>query len=128
MLITDDKKINAIKREFSAKFPNLKLEFYKKEHEEGEGNPAREKIDDDLTIGEIRTIHNSGDLSINGNLKVSTLEHNFMEDYGLNVQVFRKSGGLWLQTTSTDSWTLSEQNTRGRETPAPAPTPEDLES
>jgi hypothetical protein len=116
MLITDNKKISLVKRDFSQKFQNLKLEFYKKEHEEGEGNTAMEKINQDLTIGEIRTIHNSGELSINGHLKVSTLEQSFLEDYGLNVQVFRKSGGLWLQTTSTDNWTLSEQNTRGRET------------
>lgn len=120
MLITDDKNLNAVKRAFSQKFENLKLEFYKKEHEAGEGSPEREKIEGNRTIGEIRTIHNTGDLSINGHLKVSTLEQNFLEDYGLNVQVFRKSGGLWLQTTSTDNWTLSEQNTRGR---APMTTP-----
>jgi hypothetical protein len=26
------------------------------------------------------------------------------------VQVFRKSGKLWIQTTATDQWTLGEQN------------------
>ena len=37
----------------------------------------------------------------------------FGEVYGLGVQVFRKSGNVWLETTVTDSWTLKEQNDQG---------------
>jgi hypothetical protein len=29
------------------------------------------------------------------------------------VQVFRKSGKVWLETTVTDGWTLEEQNLQG---------------
>ena len=85
------------------------------QHHAGEGTPAQSKIDTNQTIGEIRTTHTDGDLSINGHQKVSTLESKFLEDYGLNVQVFRKSGNIWLQTTSTDHWTLTEQNEHGRD-------------
>lgn len=114
MIIKDNKKINEIQAEFNAKFPNLKIEFYKVQHHTGEGTSEKSKLDNNLTIGEIRTIHTSGDLSINGHQKVSTLENNFLTDYGLNIQVFRKSGSLWLQTTSTDNWTLSDQNERSK--------------
>lgn len=113
MIITDDKKIGEIQSEFNAKFKNLKIEFYTLQHKSGEGSLDKLKIENDKTIGDIRTIHTSGQLSINGHQKVSTLENNFLTDYGLNAQVFRKSGSLWLQTTSTDDWTLAEQNNRG---------------
>jgi len=40
-----------------------------------------------------------------------------MEDqFGLHVQIFRKSGDLWLQTSKTDEWTIEHQNARGLET------------
>lgn len=113
MIISDKKKIKEIQEEFSQKFQNLKLEFYSKAHDAEAGSPADQLIDPEKLLGEIRTIHKSGELSINGHLKVSTLEQHFKDDYGLNVQVFRKSGTVWLQTTSTDEWTLTEQDRRG---------------
>lgn len=115
MKISDNRTIQSIQMEFTSKFPYLKLEFYRQPHEVGEGSQVKSLVDADKMIGEVRTIHNQGDLSINGHLKVSTLEQNFAEMYGLNVQVFRKSGTLWLQTTSTDEWTLSDQNRRGEQ-------------
>jgi hypothetical protein len=34
---------------------------------------------------------------------------------GLYVQVFRKSGKVWLETTATDNWSLYKQNEEGQE-------------
>ena len=115
MKISDDRTITSIQTEFNSKFPYLKLEFYDEAHEVGEGSKTKFLIDVNQTIKAVRTIHTEGDLSINGHLKVSTLEQNFAEMYGLNVQVFRNSNGLWLQTTSTDEWTLTDQNRRGEQ-------------
>lgn len=102
-----------IQTEFNQKFPYLRLEFYKGKHESGEPSPASKQLDPEKTIGQVRKVHNEGELSIDGHLKVSTLEDRFWELYGLNVQVFRLSGNLWLQTTTTDQWTLAEQNRKG---------------
>ncbi|MFT5165741.1 MAG: hypothetical protein ACI8P3_000970 [Saprospiraceae bacterium] len=113
MIIKDSKLIRAIQKEFNDKFPFLKIEFYEKKHAMGEGSERALKIDPGKIIAEVRSKHNTGDLSINGHLKVKTLEKHFADDYGLNVQVFRKSGDLWLQTIATDEWTLSEQNEHG---------------
>ena len=113
MIIKDDKQIKDIQKEFSEKFPFLKLEFYKKQHAVGEGSPDNEKLDVQKTVGEVRTIHNTGDMGINGNMTVILLEQELYNTYGLNTQVFRKSGDLWLQTTSTDNWTLKRQNEQG---------------
>lgn len=113
MTITDNKTIKATQAEFNNKFPYLKIEFYAHEHGAQEGSPNRDKLADSLTIGDARTKINEGDLSIHANQKVSTLEQNFQEKYGLNVQVFRKSGDVWLQTIATDNWTLHKQNEKG---------------
>ncbi len=113
MTITDNKTIKAIQAEFNSKFPYLRIEFYAHEHEEQEGSPNEDMLAESLTIGDARTTMKEGDLSIHANQKVSTLEQNFQEKYGLNVQVFRKSGDVWLQTTATDNWTLHKQNEKG---------------
>ena len=113
--ISDNQTIQEPQDQFNEHFPFLKIEFYKKEHEVGQGNLVSSKLDSSKSIGEIRTIHDTGDLSIHGNQKVSTLEQAFHDTYGLNVQVWRKSGEIWLQTTATDEWTLSEQNHTGEE-------------
>lgn len=113
MIIKDNKTIKAIQEEFNNKFPYLKIEFYTQEHEDHEGSKPTDKLSDDLTIGQARTKMNEGDLSIHANQKVSTLEQNFHDIYGLNAQVFRKSGDIWLQTIATDGWTLHRQNEKG---------------
>jgi hypothetical protein len=113
MVITDNKKLRQIQIEFNKKFPYLKIEFYFKRHESGEGSPVKERIDPELTIGAVRSVHLEGDMNIDGHLKVGSFEQEFFEKYGLSVQVFRKSGNLWIQTTSTDDWTLAHQNRKG---------------
>lgn len=113
MVITDGKTLMDIKREFRALFPHLKIEFYAKKHDTGQGSPVKEQLDSQLTIKEARTTHSEGDFKIDGSLTVGEFEVRFYEKFGLSVQVFRKSGNLWMQTTSTDHWTLTEQNRKG---------------
>jgi len=113
MRITDQKKLVDIQREFKEKFPYLKIEFYSGRHKPGEGSPVGEKLNNEQTIGTVRQIHEEGDLQIQDDMSVRELEQQFYSKYGLNAQVFRKSGNLWMQTTSTDDWTLSQQNRKG---------------
>ena len=112
MIITDSKTIKEVQQEFNSKFPFLKIEFYKESHTTKEGSPDSMKWGSEKNIESIRKIHNSGDLSIKDDQKISELETNFLEQYGLSAQVFYKSGNLWLQTTATDEWTLKQQNDR----------------
>lgn len=116
MFISNEKTLRQVKLEFQEKFRWLKLEFYSKAHEAGEGSSAQTHLDDSLTIGQVRSLHSEGELNVHGNMKVSTLESELAARYGLHAQVFRRSGEVWLQTTSTDDWTLSEQNDKGGET------------
>ncbi|MEZ4949088.1 MAG: hypothetical protein R2769_11940 [Saprospiraceae bacterium] len=113
MFINDKKKLSEVQDEFNAIYPYLKIEFYSESHDTNEGTTEASQLDSELTIESARTIHNKGELKLDKDLKVGDLEHEFFEKYGLNVQVFRRSGDLWLQTTKTDQWTLEEQNERG---------------
>ncbi|PHN01700.1 hypothetical protein [Flavilitoribacter nigricans] len=113
MKITDNKRLIQVQEEFQEDFPFLKIEFYAGQHQAGEGSRAEEKLDPQLTIGEVRSKHREGDLQIDGELEVRQLEKLFFDDYGLNVQVFRQSGHLWMQTSASDHWTLEKQNRKG---------------
>lgn len=113
--ISDDKKLRDIKDAFNAKFPHLKIEFFSEEHNEGEATAYKAMYDDELLLKDIRKNHNSGELSIDGHQKTCTFEQNFHDHFGVNVQVFRRTGNIWLQTTKTDDWTLSQQESKGQE-------------
>jgi len=113
--IDDGRKLNDIKIEFSEKYSFLKIEFFKKAHAEGDGSPKSELIEDDVTVGEISSVHNDGDIVIIGEMKVAELEEQFESFYGIHIQIFRKSGKIWLETSVTDQWSLNEQNSTGKE-------------
>jgi hypothetical protein len=111
--INDHRKIFAIQKEFGEVFPYLKVEFLSKPHKVGGASSKKMLKHPSRTIGECRLIHNKGTLTITPSMTVSDLEQNFNDIYGLSVQVFRKSGKAWLETTLTDGWSLEEQNKQG---------------
>jgi len=113
--INDNKQLKEIKVEFNTHFPHLKIEFFSEEHHQGEGSKRKAMYDEELLLKDIRKIHTEGELSIDGHQKTSTFEAHFLEHFGVNVQVFRKSGRIWLQTILTDDWTLSAQEHKGEE-------------
>lgn len=112
LTINDQRKISSIQKAFNDLFPYLKLEFFSKPHRPGHAS-AKRLMQHHLTIGQCRTQHSSGALTITPVMTVADLEQTFSDLYGLSVQVFRRSGNIWLETTITDSWTLQEQNEQG---------------
>lgn len=115
IIIDQSKKLSEIQTEFCKRFPYLKIEFYNQTHAVGEGSRKEHTFDAHLTIEEVQKKKAEGVLKINGLMTVAELEGGFADIFGLAVQVFRKSGGLWLQTTVTDHWTLAEQNHKAME-------------
>ena len=103
-------KILTFEQNFSQLFPNLKIEFFQHNHETGEGNTAADMLKDlSSTLSDASSVDHAFNISIDGHKHVSTLEEEFA-NLGLNIQVFRKSGNVWLQTTTTDHWSLAQQN------------------
>ena len=102
-----------VQQEFNTAYPFLKLEFFPAQHKKP--SPAGSRLQQALKIDQARKLRTNGKLPLSDTLKVAELEKGLAEVYGLNAQVFRKSGNIWLETTMTDSWTLKQQNDHGRE-------------
>lgn len=113
LIVNDQQRIDQISDTFTAVFPFLKLEFFSEKHLSGEASSNKLLIPRNETLGAWRSIHHSGEITISPTMKVSELEQLFSSVYGLGVQVFRKSGSVWLETILTDDWTLEEQNNEG---------------
>jgi hypothetical protein len=111
--INDHRKIFSIQDEFSSLFPYLRMEFSDRMRSKEKVISVDHARLSNRTVGEIRTQHNQGDILITPFMKVLDLEQCFKNVYGLTVQIFRKSGRVWLETTLTDAWTLEEQNRQG---------------
>ena len=114
------KKLKTLQDDFNDKFPNLKIEFSSKPSIDDKGESiilrAKDKIDNSKTLSEVRTKTGDGKISINGRKKTETLEKEFQDVFGLFIQVSRWSRNsdgkeYWLQSSATDDWTLTFQNT-----------------
>ena len=111
--INDHKKIFAIQEDFNSFFPYLKLEFFSKPRYSVGATAKKLLSTGSRPLAECRTIKHKEDLIIYPSMTVIDLEKKFREVFGLGIQVFRKSGKAWLETTLTDNWTLEEQNRQG---------------
>ncbi|MEI3797128.1 MULTISPECIES: hypothetical protein [unclassified Chitinophaga] len=112
--IREDAMVKDIQDKFQTVYPYLKLEFYRKPHRKGEYSSEEEKISPDTLLESIRIRNDSGWLDISYYRTAAAVEHDFSYIFGLSAQVLRKAGTLWLETTSTDSWTLEELNNAGK--------------
>lgn len=113
--IAPNRLISEIQQEFNKAFPFLKLEFYNNKSISRSDLSAKQFIPQGRNIGNSQLPISAGDIKIEEEMKVNELEKNFKDKFNLAVQVFRKSGNLWLETTMTDNWTLQQQNNHGRE-------------
>jgi hypothetical protein len=112
--IHDNRIIGEIISEFTAVYPFLKLEFYDESHQWQEASSHRYLLPHDKKIGEVRKKHNPGAMEIHAWQKTGGIEQEFRRLFGLNVQVLRHQGDIWIQTAGTDELTLEEQNVIGR--------------
>lgn len=118
--INDNRKISEIQEDFSKAFPFLKVIFYTV----SDGiNPATEKYlqikNVSKKIGDYRKSSKAGIKVISSDQSVTELEKYFKEQYNLVVQVFRKSGKAWLETSATGDWPLDKQNNEGEQLSMP---------
>ena len=113
LIINDHRNIHDIQEEFAKLFPFLHLEFFSKAHRVNGPSPVKEILNNSKTLGECRTVHNKGQVRLVPGMSVAEVEELFRERYGLFVQVMRRSGDQWLETTVTDQWTLGQQNAEG---------------
>jgi hypothetical protein len=113
--IRDSRTIADVQKEFSKEFPYLKLEFFDAIHQDNKPTPKSRMYGHDKKLSACRKKHTDGEVEIAPAFTVSQLETELWNNFGLSVQVFRKSGTLWIETSLTDSWSLKRQNEEGQE-------------
>lgn len=107
--------VASVQEAFNNAFPYLKIAFFTRSHKEHGINSAKTMITNQNThISDLPGFRQEGLLAIEPHLRTWAVEKLFEEETGLHVQVFRKSGNLWLETSRTDDLTLAEQNERAR--------------
>ena len=107
-------KIKDLQKIFSDAYPHLKIEFYKKPHREKELSSMKDRISSDEIISELDNFKGRGSVSIAENRTVADVEAEFYHKSGIAVQVSRRTGDLWIETSLTDYRTLGMQNQQGK--------------
>lgn len=113
-------KIIDVQKKFSKSFPFLKLEFYKRKHAEKKVSFLKDRISPDKLISEVAKSFLPGSIDIHPNTTVADFEKEFYENFGIAIQVSRKSGKIWIETSKTDDRTLKAQNLLGKMSAMPA--------
>ncbi len=116
MDIKPDTKIIEFQSEFITLFPNLKIEFFTRPHEEGGTSWSKYMhFKRTKTLGEIGQVQGESTLEFTPQMTTGAFEQALWQKYALAVQVFRKSMGTYIESTKSDKWTLEEQNKDGYE-------------
>jgi hypothetical protein len=111
----DNKQTTAsIRKEFHDHFPFLKVEFFRDPCIKRKGSARDKMILTDEPVYRLQRKKFTGKIHFTGQTTVAALEQMFKDNLEICVQVFRKSGNVWLETTSTDDWSLQQQNEEGR--------------
>ena len=134
--ITRQDLIRGVQEEFNEAYPFLKIEFSKKrepltveEHAKIEQllsgkersfeiteTPAPEEESNREPL--IRAAAQQmlwDDFGLTDEMKVTELEILLQYQFGLPVQILRKSGHLWMETRMSRGWTLRQQNDHGED-------------
>jgi hypothetical protein len=110
--------VREVKKEFSSYFPYLKIEFYRTGHSTNRGSLEKDKYAGETYLLEINIRIGKRIFPINAEESVGLFETR-LQDLGLPVQVFRKSGDIWLETIQTDHLSLRKQNEMGQDSVKP---------
>jgi hypothetical protein len=110
LIINDHRKIFAIQEEFHKLFPNLKIEFLAKPSKSGAAASEKLVHHGSKTIGECRTTHNKGELTLTPTMTVADVKESFSEAYGLSTIILKKEGEKWVETIENGKLQLEEQN------------------
>lgn len=119
IVYTKETKLVDLQTAFQKRFNYLKIEFFRKKNEPNPKYTANDLLNSNSSLREVSNNLEILPLHITGLMKVRDVEIDFSEKLGLHVQIFRKSGKVWLITSSTDHLTLDEMNVESREKETP---------
>ena len=122
--------IKEVQKEFGNAWPYLKIDYGQRggmgrsiepegdgssnDRDNGEGQQTGESSEREM-IREAAKELLWHDFALTGDTLVSELEILLQYEFGLPLQIYRKSGNLWLETRMTRHWTIRQQNQQGAE-------------
>ncbi len=110
--INSDSTINEFQRSFSGMFPFLKIEFFKVLKST---TKRKEKLESrNVKVIDISKSKKFGKIIFKSDMTVVQIENFLWNEYGLIIQIFRKSGSIWLETSETGNWSLERQNSEAK--------------
>jgi len=113
--IQREDSVKDLQYRFSIQFPYLKINFFRNKQGEKKISGNSASCSPDSRMKDLNSNLNNGEFEVSDNMTVSELENKFFEQFGLFVQVSRKSGNLWMEPTMTIGWTIKAQNEHGRD-------------
>lgn len=111
---TDTNK--SVRDKFREAFKGLKIEFFVHPHGRTEGSPKRDMVVEETALKQLNPAFEPCTLEITEDMSVAELEALFESKLNLHIQLFRKTGLNWIETTRTDHYTLGKQQEMYRET------------
>lgn len=115
LIINSERLIREVQHDFNVAFPFLKIEFFANGNGGHQSSSAKKRVPAGIKVHEASKVNHNGTLDLKDTMTVAELERKLKQEFGLAIQVFRKSGNIWLETTMTDNWTLRQQNEHGKE-------------
>ncbi|HET9056724.1 MAG TPA: hypothetical protein VFN30_07745 [Chitinophagaceae bacterium] len=112
--INDNTTFRDIQEAFANFYPYLQIEFYKLPHKKYEASQESNAVYPGNTVSEVKQTHVSGVIEIHPWYKVTGVEMEFQNRFGLFAQILRKEKNKWVQTTGMDDFTLKELNELSR--------------
>jgi hypothetical protein len=107
--IENQTSVSDLQKQFNTYFPYLQLEFFTAMKVTGKSQKAVRVSPNQQIRLLLPGIYRPVQLGVNSETTVGDLLKSF-KDIGLNAQISRRSGNLWIETTFTDDWTLERQN------------------
>jgi hypothetical protein len=109
LIIEKGQTVLDVRHQFGDSFPGLKVELFKKSHDDGESSSAKMRVLGTEIVDELVNVSLPINLDISPNMTVSEVETTFEEQTGMHVQVFRKMRNIWIETVQTDGYSLADQ-------------------
>lgn len=109
IVIKKDMQVKDLKKQFHAYYPQMKIEVFRTTHDVEGGNSKANLISNDVSLSEL-TGGLEGEVEFVGSISVAEFEQRFADGFHLNIQVFRKSGDVYIETTKTDDWSLDQEH------------------
>jgi hypothetical protein len=98
-----------LKKQFHSYYPHLKIEFFSEVRNESGRNSKAQMLSNETVLSGMGSFVPT-QIEFSGDTTVAAFEAMFANQAGLNVQVFRKSGNVYLETSNTDDWTLDQEH------------------